>query len=222
MPKDDETEASTTLTPRRGYHSPMRQRQAKETRQRIIAATRTLFASAGYANTTLEAIAEQAEVSPKTIAAVFGSKSGILAEIVNPDAFDAHVWRLIQTLRVTTDPVERVALVAQVCREAYGALALELELLRTAHAVAPELADLARRSDDRRREYQRRLITYLSEHDLLRAELSPDEAVDVLWTLTSFEQYRMLVIECHWEPSRYEVWLAEMLITYLLRPPKDD
>ena len=72
---------------KRPYRSPMRQRQAKETRQRILAAARALLTTQGYVGMTMEAIAEAAEVSPKTVAAVVGSKREILAEIVNPDAF---------------------------------------------------------------------------------------------------------------------------------------
>ena len=43
--------------------------------------------------TTLEAIAETAEVSPKTIAAVFGSKRALLAEVINPEALPSICLR---------------------------------------------------------------------------------------------------------------------------------
>src|SRR6266568_126596 len=61
--------ASPSREGKRPYHSRARQRQAEETRQRILAATRDLFASRGYAGTTLEAVAQIAEVSPKTVSA---------------------------------------------------------------------------------------------------------------------------------------------------------
>src|ERR1700686_790137 len=112
---------------KRPYHSRTRQRQAEETRQRILAATRELFASRGYTGTTMEAIAEIAEVSPKTISAVFGSKRAILAEVVNPDAFGPHVQRLLDELRAIPEPSRRVSLVAQITRQAYEPLVLELE-----------------------------------------------------------------------------------------------
>lgn len=86
---------------KRSYHSRVRQRQAEETRQRILEAARSQFESYGYAATTLEAIAEVAEVSPKTIAAVFGSKRALLAEVINPDAFSTPVQQLIEELRAT-------------------------------------------------------------------------------------------------------------------------
>src|SRR5437660_12530086 len=120
---------------KRPYHSRARQRQAEETRRRILAATRELFATRGYAGTTLEAIAEIAEVSPKTISAVFGSKRAILAEVVNPDAFGPHVQHLLDELRTTPEPSRRVALVAQITRQAYEPLILHLEMLPTAAPV---------------------------------------------------------------------------------------
>ncbi len=46
---------------KRAYHSRVRQRQAEETRRRILEAARSQFESCGYAVTTLEAIAEIAE-----------------------------------------------------------------------------------------------------------------------------------------------------------------
>jgi AcrR family transcriptional regulator len=61
---------------KRAYHSPIRQRQTEETRQKMLAASRTLFLQRGYAGTTTEAIAEEVGVSPRTVLAAFGSKRG--------------------------------------------------------------------------------------------------------------------------------------------------
>jgi AcrR family transcriptional regulator len=208
--------ASQSSEGKRPYHSRARQRQAEETRRRILAATRELFASRGYAGATLEAIAEIADVSPKTLGAVFGSKRALLAEVINPEAFSAHVWELIEEVRVTEDPSRRLALVAQITRQAYEPLVSELELLRTAGAVAPELADLAQQVEVRRRQNQARLIAFLREKGTLTPFLSFEEATDILWALTSYDLYRMLVVEQRWEPERYETWLAQLLIQHLL------
>ena len=205
---------------KRPYHSRVRQRQAEDTHRRILAAARQLFASRGYAATTLEAIAEMADVSPKTLGAVFGSKRALLAEVVNPDAFGTQVWQLIEEVRATEDPARRLALVAQITRRAYEPLANELELLRTASAVAPELADLASLVEARRRENQARLMASLHEQGVLRPGLSLEEAADILWALTSFDLYRMLVVKQRWEPARYERWLAQLLIRQMLEPGK--
>jgi AcrR family transcriptional regulator len=201
---------------KRPYHSRVRQRQAEETRRRILVAARSLFESQGYAMTTLEAIAELAEVSPKTVTAVFGSKLALLAEVINPEAFSTPVQQLIEELRMAEDPSRRLSLVAQITRQAYEPMASSLELLRTAGAVAPELADVARQIEVRRRQNQARLIAFLHEQGALRSGLSLEEATDVLWALTGYDLYRMLVIEQGWEPERYETWLAQLLVQHLL------
>jgi len=201
---------------KRPYHSRARQRQAEETRRCILEAARELFESCGYAVTTLEAIAEQALVSPKTIAAVFGSKRALLAEVINPEAFSTHVRQLIEELRALEDPSRQLSLVAQITRQAYEPLVTSLELLRTARAVAPELADVTRQIEARRRQNQARLIASLREQEALRPGLSLEEATDVLWALTSYDLYRMLVVEQRWEPERYETWLAQLLVQHLL------
>jgi hypothetical protein len=110
----------------------------------------------------------------------------------------------------------QLSLVAQITRQAYEPLASSLELLRTAGAVAPELADVARQVEARRRQNQARLIASLSEQEALRHGLSLEEATDVLWALTSYDLYRMLVVEQRWEPERYETWLAQLLAQLLL------
>ena len=60
-----------------------------------------------------------------------------------------HVWQLIEELRATEDTSRCLSLVAQITRQAYELLASSLELMRTAGAVAPELADLAEPGRDK-------------------------------------------------------------------------
>jgi AcrR family transcriptional regulator len=56
-------------------------------RRRILETALSQFENCGYAVTTLEAMTEFGDISPKTIAAVFGSKRALLAEVINPEAF---------------------------------------------------------------------------------------------------------------------------------------
>ena len=63
---------------------------------------------------------------------------------------------------------------------------------------------------------QARFIASLHEQGALRPDLSLEEATDVLWALTSYDLYRMLVVEQHREPERYETWLAQLLVQHLL------
>jgi AcrR family transcriptional regulator len=203
---------------KRSYHSPARRRQAEETRQRMLAAARGLFVEQGYASTTLEAIATAADVSPKTVAAVFGSKRGILAAILTPSAFGAPYQQALERLRATPEPERRIELIAQLTRQVYETLTPEFELLRGASAVAPELAEVGLQVETRRRQYQARFIAYLHEQGALRRGLPPEEGIDELWTLTSYDVYRGLVRGCGWPGQRYESWLTSVLIQRLLEP----
>ncbi len=203
---------------RHPYHSPTRRRQAEDTRWRILDAARALFLSAGYAGTTLEAVAAAAAVSPKTVAAAFGSKRGMLAALVSSPAFGHRFQELRDELVAAPDPRRRLALVAQLTRQAYEALAPEFDLLRGAGAVASELAEVARQVGMRRWQNQTYLSAYLSDHGALRGDLAPEEATDVLWALTGYDLYRALVVERGWAPARYEAWLTDVLIERLLAP----
>src|SRR5215472_9023547 len=74
-------------TKKRPYKSAVRQRQADDTRRRIIAAVGELLQREGYAGMTIEAIAQRAEVSAQTIYAIFKSKTGILIALLDQSMF---------------------------------------------------------------------------------------------------------------------------------------
>src|SRR2546421_4990730 len=151
-----------------------------------------------------------------------GSKTAILAELVNelvnPAAFDTHIQHLLDQLRTSQEPVQRVELVVLITRRVYESLVSEFELLRTTGVVALELVDLARQIEARRRQRQTYLIADLHEQGVLRHDLSLEEAADVLWSLTSYDLYRKLVVERCWDASRYESWLTSLLIEHLIQP----
>src|ERR1700722_19849579 len=65
------------------YHSPLRARQAAETRQAIIAAAIKLFRERGWASTTRPMIAAEAGTAVDTIYSTFGSKSGLLMAAID-------------------------------------------------------------------------------------------------------------------------------------------
>ena len=203
-------------TSRRPYHSPARRRQAEQTRARILAAARDLFRSAGYATTTIDAIASSAQVSAKTVAAAFGSKRGVLFALVDPLASAGPPRDLVDQIRAADDPLHRLRLVAELTRRSDERSVPEFELMRGAAAVAPEVAAVARQVESRRRGNQARLAGYLEERGLLRSDLAPDEATDIIWALTSYDVYRALIGERHWPPGRYQTWLAETLAATLL------
>lgn len=57
---------------------PLREQHRRDTRRHIVAAARDLFQSAGYAGTTMDAVAERAGVSRATLFNYFPSKQSLL------------------------------------------------------------------------------------------------------------------------------------------------
>ncbi len=203
-------------TGRRSYKSPVRQRQAGETRRRIVEATRQLLETEGYAAMTIEAVARQAEVSVQTVYAVFGSKTGILAELLNQATFGADYEDTVRRALEERDPETRLRGAARIARKIHDAQRAGFDLLRGAGVVAPELARLEQERESIRYERQEQMIVSLRGAKRLRPELSYRTARDILWTLTGSDMYRMLVRERGWSSQKYQDWLADTLVRSLL------
>lgn len=208
----------TSQVTRRPYNSPMRRRQEEETRRRILDEARTLFRTSGYTGTTIDAVAQAAGISPKTVTALFSSKRDLLAALVEITEFGPTFQETRDKLAGELTPHQRIALAARLNRQAYETLTPEFDLLRGASGVAAEIAEVARKVGERRRHNEAYLIHALGEQRLLRHDLAPDDALDEMWALTSFDVYYALVIERAWSPDRYELWLVDVLVQRLLEP----
>src|SRR5580693_6965427 len=88
---------------KRVYDSPARQRQADETRRRIADAARKLLEEIGYAGMTIPAVAKAAGVAVPTVYAIFGSKKGIVSELLDAARFGEAYHALIGQVMKSTD-----------------------------------------------------------------------------------------------------------------------
>jgi len=205
---------------RQSYKSPLRARQAGETRHRIVEAARRLLQSEGYAGMTIDAIASKADVSAQTVFAVFGSKAGILRELLNQATFGADYDEAVRKVLGEADPESRLRRAAGIARKIHDAQSAAFDLLRGAGVVAPELATLEGEREGLRYERQEKMIVSLRADKRLLPRLSSITARDILWTLTGRDVYRMLVRERGWSSQKYQDWLADTLVHSLLTPPK--
>ncbi len=200
----------------RSYKSPVRQRQADDTRRRIVEATRLLLVSKGYARMTVEAIAQRADVSPQSVYAIFKSKTGILIELLNQAAFGPDYEEAVRQALSASDPETRLRLAARIARQIHDAQSVTFDLLRGSGVVAPELAKLERQREDLRYERQERMIISLRDAKRLRPELNYATARDIFWVLTGKDLHRMLVHERGWSSQKYQNWLADTLVRSLM------
>lgn len=88
-------------------------------------------------------------------------------------------------------------------------------VLQSAAAVDPEVARHLTLHAEGQVEDERRLVASLAAKSALRPGLSPDEALETVWALTTL-QFFAQVSQHGWSPSRYEQWLADALVRLLL------
>ena len=201
---------------KRPYKSMVRERQAGDTRRRIVKATKKLLQSEGYAGMTIEAIAQRAEVSAQSVYAIFKSKIGILIELLDDSTFGSDYEDLVRRALSARDPETRLRFAARIARQIHQAQNTTFDLLRGAGVVAPELAKLEQQREGLRYERQEGMIISLREAGRLRSNLHHTTARDIFWMLTGRDVYRMLVCERGWSAEKYQDWLANALVQSLL------
>jgi AcrR family transcriptional regulator len=87
-----------------------RERERVDTRERILAAARDMFASEGYDSVTMRAIAERIEYTPTALYHHFDSKQALLTELCEREF--AGLARHFVVAASTPDPIDRLRAVA--------------------------------------------------------------------------------------------------------------
>jgi AcrR family transcriptional regulator len=193
-----------------------RQRQALETRRLVAQAARTLFIAHGYAATSIEAVAAEAGVSPRTVFAIFGTKKAILGAICEEWLMEAGVMEAIATGMAETDLGRRLALVARTSRRQWEVDRGVRWMLGNAAASDAEVARMiAGWTDDRARSFHQ-VVTGVEGQ--LRDGVDGNRAGALIRALTGAEVYTELVQGEGWTPAEYESWLAGLLKDLLLPP----
>src|SRR5512134_968695 len=121
---------------KRRYVSAVRSRAADATKERVLAAAKTLFARQGIDRVTIAQIATRAHVAVPTVYALYKSKEGILRALMRAALFGQRFQTATAMLAGVTDPVRLIALTASVARAVYEAESSELGLIRGASAFS--------------------------------------------------------------------------------------
>lgn len=95
---------------------------------------------------------------------------------------------------------------------------------RSLEAVRRSDSDAERGWQDRqmhRLEECRRIVKRLHQEGMLRASITQQTAVDLLWSITSLRTWEELVLERGWTAARYERQLTQLLIDAMLNDAVD-
>lgn len=196
---------------KRRYDSTRRRARAALTNERMVDAAARLFAERGYVATTVEAIARAAGVSPQTFYAAFGSKRGVLFELLDGMARRADAAALARAIVATSDPRAQLALLVEYRVRLYAGAARELEMLRAAMHVESDAAAVWAEGEERRRRNQAELLRSWHAAGVLRPGLSARRAGDILWALSGPDVYRLFVAERGWSLAAFGQWLVRDL-----------
>ncbi len=207
---------------KREYRSSRRAEQAHETRNRILEAARTLFIRHGYSGATIEAIAQEAGVSPLTIYGVFGNKASLLQALIGVlVGGDDQPVPLLQrpeprAVFQEADPVLKLQRFAEGISDILERVAPMFALMRAAAKTEPELAaTLAERLEARYQNLQA-FVQNLMAHTALRDGVDEAAATTTVWAITSPDMYLLLTADKGWTKARFAGWVADSLVRLLL------
>lgn len=206
---------------KRNYDNSRRLAQVRTTRLRVIEAAKRLFIESGYPATTIEAVADAADVSLPTLYRMFGSKRALLAAVLDasfggddePIAFGDRP--AVRAARAEADPVKMVEAFGRILTDLMERTSAILHVLATAAQVDPEAADLLAEIRRQRHTGQSRIVAALAERDALDPDLDPAQAADMVYAYMSPDLHRILTLERGWTSQDYEFWVVRCLRSLL-------
>ncbi len=176
----------------RPYQLGQRQAAADETRARILAAARELLvSSAGFAGFSMEAVARQADVARMTVYHQFGSKVGLLEALMDDLAARGQMDRLAAAFH-QPEALDALDMFIAAFGRFWSSDRLAVRRLRGLATLDPEIEQALRVRDEWRRQGLRVIMQRIAESYGRPAPEAVDEAIDLLFTLTSFETFDTL------------------------------
>jgi AcrR family transcriptional regulator len=213
-------------TASRPYRSPLREEQARATRRSVVEAARDLFVERGFAGTTIDAVAERAGVSRKTVFTAVGGKVALLklawdwALVGDDEPVPMAERPQVMAMMRETDQVQLVRLWARFAAEVAGRIASLHPVLEAAADADAQGAELAAVSERNRAGGARSFVDGLAEIGGLRPDIDPDRAAEIATVLMDPMPYTRLVTRGGWTHDEYVAWLTRMAeASFLPVPP---
>ncbi|MFI6182980.1 TetR/AcrR family transcriptional regulator [Nonomuraea sp. NPDC051191] len=204
----------------------VRAAKTAQTRARMLTAARELFAERGYTATSMQAIATQGGVAVQTLYFTFETKRAILKELLDvevagDDAPVATLDRPWVAEALAAPPPELLRRLAEATADIHARVAPLLEVVRSAAATDPEIAELWRTNITQRHTVLAVFTGALAAKNALRADLNALRAADTALAVLAPETYHLLTRYRGWSDPVWTDWAARTLIDTLLARPND-
>ncbi len=191
---------------------------AAETRREILRTARRLFAEHGYANTSVQQIAEEAGVAVQTVYSSVGSKAALVLALNDLIDEQAGVAELAAELSEEPDPIRLIGKAVHLTRQLNERCGDIVQVLLSAEPAEPDAA--AAVADGMRRHQQGAsgISQRLAALGALRADMTAERAATAFSMMTSPASWRQLTRDAGWSFDEGETWLATSLAQLLLNP----
>jgi AcrR family transcriptional regulator len=206
----------------RSYRSALRDENARATRRRIVEAARDLYVARGYGPATIDAIAEHAGVSRKTVFTSVGGKAVLLKlafdwTLAGDDEPVAIADRTeVQQMMREEDPTALLGAWIAMNAAIAQRVAPLLHVVVVAADADPDAAALLATLDRQRADGARSVTSRLAALGGLRPSLDVPDAAAIADVLIDPMPYQRLVVKHAWPFDRYVEHLQRIAAAALL------
>jgi len=211
------------VKPKRDYKSSIRDLQAEATRRVILDAAKRVFEREGFAAATMQAVAAEADVVPKTVYSAFKTKSGLLSAVWDTALRGSETAPGVSALSWYREVLEEPAperqlrLNARNSRVVKERIAGVIAVIRDGATSDEGVGKLWHDIETSFYKNQLAIVTSIADKGALKDGLDAARAADILWTLNHPDLWRLLVTVRGWTPDDYERWFGDTACAQLLR-----
>ncbi|BCM91009.1 hypothetical protein IAD21_02873 [Abditibacteriota bacterium] len=180
----------------RAYNMGRRQASLDETRSRVLEAARELILGEGPQKAfTMDAVAARAGVARMTVYLRFNSKNGLLEELFDEVGTRGRLMERIPAAFAKPDPLEALRSYIEIFCDFWGDERVLNRRLRGFAALDEEFAATIASRYERRHFAIENLLRRLRANETATPPTTPQELVQTLLALTSFEFYDVFAEE---------------------------
>lgn len=189
---------------------------AAATRREILRVARQLFAEHGYANTSVQQIADESGVAVQTIYSSVGSKAALLLALNDLIDEEAGIGPLAAEMGNEKDPAQLIGKAVHLTRQLNERCGDLIWVLLSAEPAEPDVA--AAVADGMRRHEMGAvsLGRQLDSLGALTAGMAPERAATVFSMMTSPASWRQLTQNAAWTFDDGEAFLTDSITKLLL------